>query len=270
MAHTRRLDPIEERICGALMEKQQTTPDSYPLTVKALVNACNQKSNRDPVMELDEGQVRDALERLRKDVLVWRSSGARVDRWEHRIQSRWHLDDAGLALMTLLLLRGAQTPGELRARSERMHSFASVDQVESTLRDLSEGENALVTELPRQPGQRENRWVHLMAREQQAHSSMVAATVGGGVEAIPAPAPRPASGVAADGAQAGASTSEATSLDSESEQTSVRSQPSDPSETATVMSSKAAVEPDRVRELEERVARLERRLAALEDELGVG
>ena len=126
------------------------------------------RRNREPVMSLGEEALRDALERLRKDVLVWRSSGARAEKWDHRLGSRWHLDDRSLAIMTLLLLRGPQTPGELRSRAGRMHAFDTVEQVESTLRSLSEGDNALVVELPRQPGQRENRWRHLMGRDEGA------------------------------------------------------------------------------------------------------
>ena len=159
------MDAIEQRVLGALLEKEQTTPDYYPLTVKALLAACNQKSNRSPVMALQQGEVEDALERLRKDVLVWRSSGARAVRWEHRVDQRWQLDSARKAVMTLLLVRGPQTPGELRSRSERMHGFASTREVEETLSGLAAGSEPLVIELEREPGQRENRWRHLLDRE---------------------------------------------------------------------------------------------------------
>ena len=147
------------------MEKERTTPEVYPLTVSALIAACNQKTNRHPVTELTEGQVVEALERLRKDVLVWRSEGARVERWEHRLGSRWRLDDAGEALMTLLLLRGPQTPGELRTRSERLRAFASVAEVEETLQRLAGGSDPLVREQQRVPGQRETRWAHVMGTD---------------------------------------------------------------------------------------------------------
>jgi uncharacterized protein YceH (UPF0502 family) len=163
---TRRIDPIEQRVLGALMEKERTTPEAYPLTVNAVVAACNQKTNRDPVTELTEEQVVDALERLRRDALAWRTQGARTERWEHRLGSRWRLDDAGEALVALLLLRGPQTPGELRSRSERLRAFASVAEVEETLRRLAEGPDALVRELPRVPGQRENRWAHIAGTEE--------------------------------------------------------------------------------------------------------
>ena len=162
---TRAIDPIEQRVLGALMEKERTTPEVYPLTVSALIAACNQKTNRHPVTELTEGQVVEALERLRKDVLVWRSEGARVERWEHRLGSRWRLDDAGEALMTLLLLRGPQTPGELRSRSDRLRAFATVGEVEETLQRLAGGPDPLVRELARVPGQRETRWAHIMGTD---------------------------------------------------------------------------------------------------------
>ncbi len=162
MARTRKFDPTEARILGALLEKEQTTPDYYPMTVNALIAACNQKSNRYPVMALGEEEVRDTLERLRQDVLVWRTDGARAARWKHSLDRRWELDPPAKAVMTLLMLRGPQTPGELRSRSERMHAFPDVSDTEAALRDLSEGFDALVVELPRLPGQRENRWAHLM------------------------------------------------------------------------------------------------------------
>jgi hypothetical protein len=162
MAYTRKLDNTEARVLGALMEKEETTPEAYPLSLNALVAACNQKSSREPVMELSIGAVSDALERLRKDVLVWRSEGARVERWDHRLTNRWHLDKPAKAILTLLLLRGPQTPGELRSRSERLATFSSVEEVERALARLSEGTNALVEELARQPGRRENRWRHTM------------------------------------------------------------------------------------------------------------
>ena len=161
MPRTRQLDPVEIRVLGALLEKQQTTPDAYPLTTHALIAACNQKSNRDPVTELTETQVVEALDRLREDVLVWRSESARTERWAQRLDRRWELDPRAKAVMTLLLLRGPQTPGELRTRSDRLHAFESVAEVEETLQRLSLGIDALVRQLPRQPGQREARWTHL-------------------------------------------------------------------------------------------------------------
>jgi len=165
MGLPRALDAVEVRVLGALLEKEQTTPEYYPLTLNALVAACNQKSNREPVMELTEGDVMAALERLRADVLVWTSSGARVERWEHRLDRRLELDGAAKALLTVLFLRGAQTPGELRGRSERMHPFAATGEVETVLRELAGRSEPLVAELARQPGQKEARWTHLATGE---------------------------------------------------------------------------------------------------------
>jgi len=158
----RPLDPMEIRVLGALLEKQEATPEHYPLTLNALVAACNQKSNRDPVMDLSPGEVESALDRLRKHVFVWRVGGSRAEKWEQNVERRWGLDGATKAVMTLLLLRGAQTPGELRARSERLHAFATLDEVESALAKLAEGLDPLVAELPRAPGQKEARWTHLV------------------------------------------------------------------------------------------------------------
>ena len=158
----RKLDAVEVRVLGALLEKEQTTPELYPLTVNALLAACNQKTNREPVMQLAEGDVWAALERLRQDVLVWRSEGTRAERWKQSVSRRWGLDAAGKALMTLLLLRGPQTGGELRARSERLHAFASLEEVEEALRRLAAMDEPLVAELPRRAGQKETRWTHLV------------------------------------------------------------------------------------------------------------
>ncbi|MEA2695178.1 MAG: uncharacterized protein QOJ16_4565 [Acidobacteriota bacterium] len=162
-SRTRQLDPVEVRIVGALLEKEQTTPEIYPLTMSALLAACNQKTNRDPVMQLTETQVDAALETLRQDVLVWRTEGARSEKWQQSVTRRWGLDTAGKkAILTLLLLRGAQTVGELHTRSERLHAFASLAEVEETLRKMAAIDEPLVIELPRRTGQKENRWVHLV------------------------------------------------------------------------------------------------------------
>jgi uncharacterized protein YceH (UPF0502 family) len=179
VSRTRKLDSIEIRVLGVLLEKEQTTPDQYPLTTLAVVNGANPKTNREPVTQLTETEVTEALDRLREDVLVWRSQSARAERWEHRLDRRWQLDGAAKAVMTLLLLRGPQTPGELRTRSDRMHPFESVDEVEAVLQRLSDGFDALVRELPRQPGQRETRWMHLEGLEDPEAA----------LEADPAPAP---------------------------------------------------------------------------------
>ena len=184
---TRKLDPVEIRVLGALMEKEQTTPDNYPLTINAVIAACNQKSNRSPVTQLSETEVVEALDRLREDVLTWRSEGARAERWEHRLERRLGLDPGKKAVLCLLMLRGPQTAGELKGRSERMHAFADAAEVEQTLASLAEGFDALVEELPRQPGQRENRWSHLMLADEfvSEEPEPPAATP------TPRPAPRP-------------------------------------------------------------------------------
>jgi uncharacterized protein YceH (UPF0502 family) len=156
----RPLDAVEIRVLGALLEKQ-ATPEYYPLTLHALVAACNQKTNREPVTDLDEAAVLAALERLREHVLVWKTGGARAEKWEQNVDRRWSLDAAGKAVMTLLLLRGEQTPGELRGRSDRLHAFATPGEVEDALRTLAAGPEPLVAERGRRPGQKESRWTHL-------------------------------------------------------------------------------------------------------------
>ena len=158
----RELDKVEVRVLGALLEKEQTTPDYYPLTLNSLVAACNQRSNRDPVMDLSAPEVEAALDRLHREVLVWPTQGSRVQRWRHSIDRRWELEPAGKAVVTLLLLRGAQTVGELRSRSERMHAFASIDEVAEALELLAAGQEPLVVLLSRRPGQKEARWTHLV------------------------------------------------------------------------------------------------------------
>ena len=157
----RPLDAVELRVLGALLEKQQATPEYYPLTLHALAAACNQKTNRDPVTDLDEAAVLAALERLREHVLVWKTGGARAEKWEQNVDRRWSLDAGAKAVMTLLLLRGEQTPGELRGRSERLHAFATPGEVEAALQRLATGPEPLAAECARRPGQKESRWMHL-------------------------------------------------------------------------------------------------------------
>src|SRR6185369_12812593 len=133
----RTLDPVEIRILGSLAEKQLSTPEYYPLTVNALVAACNQKSNREPVMELSENEVQRALDRLQDEKLVWKVMGGRAVRYDHNLDALWHIDRPSKALLTLLFLRGPQTAGEMRGRSDRLHSFDSVADVESKLQDMA-------------------------------------------------------------------------------------------------------------------------------------
>ena len=161
------LDEVEVRVLGALIKKDVTTPDYYPLSLNALVNACNQKNNRAPVMSLDEASVRRALDGLQEKRLSAQAGGAdsRVTKYEHRIQEVFNFTRAETAIMCVLLLRGAQTPGELRGRTERMYRFEELSDVHSTLERLVERQPPLVKMLPRQPGTKESRYAHLLAGE---------------------------------------------------------------------------------------------------------
>jgi uncharacterized protein len=159
------LNEVECRILGSLLEKEVTTPEYYPLSLNALVNACNQKSNRDPVMSLDEAVVRQTLRSLEGQSLVRSVSPAdsRVTKYEHRLQEAFNFYRHEIAILCLLLLRGPQTPGELRSRSERMHSFDDLSAVQSSLQHLMKREPPLVKPLPRQPGTKETRYAHLLS-----------------------------------------------------------------------------------------------------------
>lgn len=181
------LNDTEVRVLGSLVEKDITTPDYYPLSLNALVNACNQKNNRDPVMNLAENAVRDALAGLQENRLAGPAGGAdsRVTKYEHRLQEVFNFDRREIAVLCVLLLRGPQTPGELRGRGERMYRFEALDDVQSTLQRLIE--RALVKMLPRQPGTKEARYAHLLAGEKE---SWLAA------EAVSPSAPRNLSGEA--------------------------------------------------------------------------
>jgi hypothetical protein len=159
------LNEIEVRVLGSLIEKDITTPDYYPLSLNALVNACNQKNNREPVTAYDEETVRRALHSLQEKRLAGPASGAdsRVTKYEHRSQEGFNFDRREIAVLCVMLLRGPQTPGELRGRSERMFHFESLDDVQSTLQRLMQRGPALVRVLPRQPGTKESRYMHLLA-----------------------------------------------------------------------------------------------------------
>jgi hypothetical protein len=154
----------EARVLGSLVEKGITTPDYYPLTLNALVNACNQKSNRDPVMNLNDELVRQALYSLNQKGLAGTASTAdsRVPKYEHRMQEAFNFTRPETAVMCVLMLRGPQTPGELRGRAERMHRFEDLTDVQSTLQKLMTREEPLVRMLPRQPGTKEARYAHLL------------------------------------------------------------------------------------------------------------
>ena len=154
----------EARVLGSLVEKDITTPDYYPLTLNALVNACNQKSNRDPMMNLNDELVRQALYSLNQKGLAGTASTAdsRVPKYEHRMQEAFNFTRPETAVMCVLMLRGPQTPGELRGRTERMHRFEDLTDVQSTLQKLMTREEPLVRILPRQPGTKEARYAHLL------------------------------------------------------------------------------------------------------------
>ena len=171
------LDDAELRVLGALVEKEVTTPEYYPLSLNALVNACNQKSNREPVVSYDDETVLQAVDRLRERGLALVSTGreSRVPKYLHRLQEKFNFDRREMAVLCVLFLRGPQTPGELRGRSQRMHEFDDLDAVEATLTRLMEREpEPLAVRLARQPGTKESRYAHLF---------------GGDVADLPSPAP---------------------------------------------------------------------------------
>jgi uncharacterized protein YceH (UPF0502 family) len=160
-----KLTAAEARLLGALVEKEVTTPEYYPLTLNALINASNQRSNREPVMALDEDDARQALHGLENKGLAGRARSAdgRVTKYEHWLGEAFNFSRAETALMCVLLLRGPQTPGELRGRTERLHEFAEISAVIAGLQKLMEREPALVAVLPRQPGTKEARYAHLLS-----------------------------------------------------------------------------------------------------------
>ncbi len=159
------LNQVEVRVLGVLIEKDITTPDYYPLSLNALVNACNQKNNRDPVMNLDDSSVSHALSSLQEKRLAGPARGAdsRVTKYEHRLQEVFNFDRREIAVLCVLLLRGPQTPGELRGRTERMYRFEALEDVQSTAQKLMQREPPLAAVLPRQPGTKEARYAHLLA-----------------------------------------------------------------------------------------------------------
>lgn len=160
------LTPAEARVLGTLMEKARTVPDSYPMTLNALVAGCNQKSSREPITSLSEGEVQEALDGLKRRSLAFTARGNRVDRWEHNFQRALVVPEQSAVLLGLLMLRGPQTPGELRIHSERWYRFADISSVEAFLEEMRERPQErggpLVVQLPRAPGAREARWAHLL------------------------------------------------------------------------------------------------------------
>ena len=171
------LDPFEIRILAVLAEKEALTPDNYPLSLNALVNGCNQLSSRDPVMSISEDTVLDVLQRLmeRKLVSEIKQAGARVSKYEHRMRIKWSLEQEKLAALTMLMLRGFQTAGEIRTRSGRLHDFSSIEQVETALEFLIDKYPPLVARLARAPGTKESRYAHLLSGEEVLERQEVAA-----------------------------------------------------------------------------------------------
>jgi len=192
-------DPIELRVVGCLIEKQRTTPDAYPLTLNSLRLACNQSTNRDPVVNYSEAEIRGALTRLNDrgwaQLATW--TERRTKKYRQLLRKKLELSDGQEALLCLLMLRGPQTPAELRQRAERLHHF-SADELELTLAELAERE--LVRELPRQPGQRGQRWMQLLAgdSEEEGETSAVAGSPPPFEPSVPRVARRPPGGSTAD------------------------------------------------------------------------
>ncbi|HVW77951.1 MAG TPA: YceH family protein [Alloacidobacterium sp.] len=173
------LNAVEARVLGALVEKETTTPEYYPLSLNALVNACNQKNNREPIMQLDEDEVRQALHGLEEVKLAGpsRTADSRVTKYEHHLQEVFNFTRGETAVLCVLLLRGPQTPGELRGRTERIHRFQEIEDVLSTLQRLMQRDPALVAALPRQPGTKEIRYTHLLSGEPEISATAPASSV---------------------------------------------------------------------------------------------
>src|SRR5215471_8870207 len=166
------LSLLESRVLGVLVEKERTVPDSYPLTLNALVAGCNQKSSRDPVLNASETDVQAGVDGLKSMLLVIERSGGRVARYAHNVERMMNVPQQAAALLAVLMLRAPQTAGELRINCERLHRFADIPGVEALLNQLAERpEGALVAELPRQPGSCENRWMHLLSGAPPVQSS---------------------------------------------------------------------------------------------------
>ena len=177
------LSAVEARVLGVLAEKQRTVADAYPLTLNALAAGCNQKSSREPVMEIGDAQAQEALDSLRGMTLVIESSGGRVPRYEHNMERVLQIPTTSAALLAVLMLRGPQTAGELRINCDRLHKFADISAVEAFLRELAQRPaGPLVVELPRQPGARENRWAHLLCGASAAQQHAVPAAAARGKE----------------------------------------------------------------------------------------
>ena len=198
MALKRLLTGLEARVLGVLVEKQHTVPDSYPLSLNALVLGCNQKTARDPVMNVGEAEVLQAVDGLKELALVNEVSGSRVVRFEHNAQRGIGVPSQSVALLALLMLRGPQTAAELRLNTERLHRFADISSVEAFLDELASATPPLVVKLPRRPGERESRWAHLLCGEVALPAGVAepSAASGSEVEALKADHARLAAEVA--------------------------------------------------------------------------
>jgi uncharacterized protein YceH (UPF0502 family) len=177
------LDPFEIRVLAVLAEKEVLTPDNYPMSLNSLVNGCNQVSSRDPVMSISEETVQDTLQTLmqKKFVIGINQAGARVVKYEHRLRLKWSLEQDKLAIMTILMLRGLQTAGEIRTRTVRLHEFRSVAEVELCLQFLMDKYPPLVARLALAPGTKEPRYGHLLAGEEALERQELAAEFSGSV-----------------------------------------------------------------------------------------
>jgi uncharacterized protein YceH (UPF0502 family) len=168
------LSPVQARVLATLAEKERTVPDTYPMSLNALVSGCNQKTSRNPVMEVTETQAREALDELKSANLVMETSGGRVTRYSQNLGRVLQVPSQSAVILTVLMLRGPQTVGELRINTERMHSFADLSAVQGFLDELAgRPAGALVVELPRQPGSREARWAHLLSGPPSAEATIV-------------------------------------------------------------------------------------------------
>lgn len=179
-----KLSLLQTRVLGVLVEKQHTVPDTYPLSLNALVAGCNQKTSRDPVMNATEAEVQTAVDELKYLSLVAEGPGSRVTRYEHNAGRVLQVPPQSVAILATLMLRGPQTPGELRINCERLHKFSDISSVEVFLQELRDrAAGALVVELPRKPGARENRWAHLLSGAPVAEAAE-AAPSGAGIETM--------------------------------------------------------------------------------------
>ncbi|MEM7285132.1 MAG: YceH family protein [Actinomycetota bacterium] len=184
------LDDVELRILGCLAEKAVTTPDNYPLSTNALVNACNQTSNREPVMDISEREVDQAMLNLRTAGLARTVTGGRANKHRHVVDEAWGLAAGELAVLAVLFLRGAQTTGELSGRAERMHTFDDLSGVEAALASLEARSDPFVRQLERLPGQKERRWVHLCGSSESSAAAPVTPTPGTAPQPVfPPPSP---------------------------------------------------------------------------------